>query len=98
MLLMRRWAIPVIGVGLGLAACGPISPERAAQECEERARQTSGLTGQARMGVGSGGVTTGLDLGIVLSSDTLRGRDPVDVYDDCVRSKTGHSPIRPPRL
>ncbi len=58
----------------------------------------SGVTGQVRIGAGSGGVKTGLDLGVVLSSDTVRGRDPMNVYNDCVWSKTGQAPIRPPRL
>ncbi len=95
---MKLTPLPVLGVVATLTACGPISPERAAQECEERARSSTALTGQARMGVGSGGVTTGLDLGIVLSSDTLSRRDPGAVYSDCVWSKTGQAPIRPPRL
>lgn len=95
---MKLCFLSLLGLVLILTACGPMSPERAARECEDRARKARPLTGQARMGVGSGGVTTGFDVGIVLSSDTLRGRDPADVYSECVWSKTGQAPIRPPRL
>lgn len=95
---MRRSALLALGLVLTLAGCGPISPERAARDCEERARSSTALTGQARMGVGNGGVTTGLDLGIVLSSDSLSGRDPATIYSDCVWQKTGQAPYRPPRL
>ena len=90
---MRRAAVFAV---LGLAACGPISPERAADMCEERARAAQGITGEAAMGVGSDGrVITDIDVGFNLSSDYVRGRDPYAVYDSCVRQKTGQGPIRP---
>jgi len=86
----------LLGLFLVLTACGPVSPERAARECEERARKAAGPTGQVRIGAGSGGVTTGLELAV--TTDFLKGRDPIAVYDDCVWSRTGQAPIRPPRL
>ena len=79
---------------IALAACGPMSPERAADICEGRARAASGPTGYVSVGVGSGGkVHTDLELGV--SSDFLKGADPRVVYETCVRQKTGQGPIRP---
>lgn len=80
-----------------LAACAPISPERAAEICEERARAALHPTGEVRMGVNSEqGIVGGIELGV--TSDFLRGRDPYQVYESCVRQKTGQGPIRPPEL
>jgi len=76
------------------AACGPMSPERAADFCEDRARAAAGPTGSVHIGVNSGGnVHTGVAIGV--STDFLRGADPFVVYEDCVRQKTGQGPIRP---
>lgn len=81
---------------LALAACAPISPERAADECEERARAARGATGSVGVGVNSerGAIMTS-DITININSDFLTGRDPYEVYDSCVRAKTGQGPIRP---
>ncbi len=95
---MMRCAASLLTSALVLSACGPISPERAARECEERARATSGVTGQVKIGGGSGGFESDFDLGVALSSDSVAGRDPQTVYTRCVEARTGHSPVRPPRL
>ena len=80
-----------------LAACGPLSPERAAEVCEERARAAMGPTGEIGIGIGTGGkVSSRLEIGV--NSDYLRGLDPYQVYEDCVRRETGQGPIRPPVL
>ena len=80
--------------GLILAGCGPMSPERAADMCEERARAANGPTGEIGVGYSSNkGAVGSLEIGI--TSDYLRGRDPYDVYESCVRQKTGQGPIRP---
>ena len=76
-----------------LAACGPVSPELAAYQCAERAQAATGPTGQVAVGVGSGGISSKVELGV--SSDYLKGRDPYVVYDDCVRQKTGQGPVQP---
>jgi hypothetical protein len=76
-----------------LAACGPMSPERAADVCEDRARAAQGPTAEIGIGVGSGGTSGSVEVGV--TSDYLRGRDPYVVYDECVRQKTGQGPIRP---
>ena len=90
---MKRLAL--IG-GLVLAACGPMSPERAADVCEDRARAATGPTGEIGVDVGSEGVGGHLEIGI--TSDYIRGRDPYIVYEECVRQKTGQGPIRPLEL
>ena len=90
---MRRLAL--IGALL-LAACGPVSPERAADMCEERARAATSPTGEIGVGVGSEGVGGRFEIGV--TSDYIRGRDPYIVYEECVRQKTGQGPIRPLEL
>ena len=90
---MRVISVMVLAT-VTLAACGPISPERAAEQCEERARAATGPTGEVRFGVNSDGETSaGLEIGV--TTDFLRGADPFVVYDQCVRQKTGQGPIRP---
>ena len=89
--MIRVFCIALLAV---LAACGPVSPELAADQCEERARAAAGPTGRIGIGINSDGkVSNSLEIGI--SSDYLRGADPYRVYEDCVRQKTGQGPIRP---
>lgn len=76
-----------------LAACGPMSPEQAAQHCEDRARAATGPTGSVTVGVSNKGPVLGAEIGI--SEDYLRGRDPYEVYETCVRQRSGQGPIRP---
>ncbi len=90
---MRRFAF--LGALL-LTACGPMSPERAADVCEERARAATGPTGEIGIGVGSEGTGGVFEIGV--TSDYIRGRDPYIVYEECVRQKTGQGPIRPLEL
>ncbi len=74
-----------------------LSPERAAQVCEERARAAQGPTGSVTLGLNSGsGPFAGASIGV--TSDYLQGRDPLAVYEECVYQKSGQAPIRPPRL
>lgn len=91
-LCLRALAIAVLAAVP--AACGPVSPESAARQCEERARAAAGPTGSVGFAVNDRGETrTGLSIGI--SSDYVRGLDPHEVYGSCVRQKTGQDPIRP---
>ncbi|MDJ1007677.1 MAG: hypothetical protein QNJ13_07595 [Paracoccaceae bacterium] len=87
-------------IALLLAACGPISPEEAANRCEDRARNAAGPTGEATLGVGSSGgdvdVIAGLEL--TVTGDFIAGRDPQTVYENCVFNLTGQGPVRPLRL
>ena len=80
-----------------LAACAPITPERAADRCEERARAAQGPEVGVTIGANSnnGPFASGR---ISISSDALQGRDPQAVYEQCVFDLTGEMPIRPVRL
>lgn len=92
---MTRFAI-LLGVVLA-TACTPVSPERAADICEERARAAQGPEVGLTIGANSndGPFASG---SISISSDAIRGRDPIAVYESCVFNLTGAPPIRPPRL
>jgi hypothetical protein len=89
-----RWAA---GLLLALAACGPVSPESAADRCEDRARAAQGPTVGLTLGANSnsGPFASG---SIGITSDAIRGRDPVEVYESCVFGLTGELPVRPVRL
>ena len=80
-----------------LVGCTPISSERAADQCEERARAAQGPEVEIGIGVNSnsGGFVNGT---IGVSSDFIRGTDPVALYESCVLNLTGELPIRPPVL
>lgn len=96
---MLRLLLPLAAGAVLLAACEPVpvDPERAALECEQRARAAQGPTGSVTIGASSDeGPFFGTEIG--LSGDYLAGRDPMQVYQDCVIQKTGALPIRPPRL
>lgn len=92
MLTMRLTGL-MLATAVSLGACGPVSPELAARQCEERARQADGPFGEVSVGIGSGGARSRVELGV--TSDFLQGRDPQEVYETCVRQKTGQGPIRP---
>ncbi len=97
---MRRYTLSFAAVALtALAGCDlpPPDPEKAAQQCEERARKAQGPTGNITVGTNSrtGGFFEG---SIGVTSDFLRGDDPVAVYQSCVLRLTGQAPIRPPAL
>ena len=93
---MRLVACMAISLGV-LVACGPPTPERAADRCEERARAAQGPEVDMIVGVSSeNGAFGGANIGISL--DALQGRDPLAVYESCVINLTGELPIRPVRL
>lgn len=79
------------------AACTPMTPERAAERCEERARAAQGPQIGMTLGANSdsGPFASG---SFSISSDAIRGLDPIAVYESCVFNLTGEPPIRPPRL
>jgi hypothetical protein len=91
--------LAVIALTLVAAACTPVppTPEQAAQMCEERARAAQGPTGNVTIGASSSdGPFVGAAIGI--TGDFLAGRDPLEVYSECVFNKTGAAPIRAPVL
>jgi hypothetical protein len=99
-MIAQRPCVPVMVLGaMALTACElpPISPENAADRCEERARGAQGPQAEVTLGVNSntGGFASG---SVGISSDFLRGFDPVAVYESCVQNLTGEPPIRPPQL
>lgn len=91
-----RLALPLL---LALAACTPtlLTPEAAAELCEERARAAQGPTASVTVGANSssGGFS---NVAIGVSSDFLAGRDPIAVYEACVYERSGQAPYRPPVL
>ncbi len=77
-----------------LSACGPIPLAQAEAECFERGRLAEQPRGTVRIGVNSDGSTyLGGEVGV--SSDYLAGRDPSQVYDQCVVQRSGQLPSRP---
>ena len=80
-----------------LSACTPPTPEQAAARCEERARAAQAPDIGITLGVNS---DSGPYAGgrISVSGDYIAGRDPMDVYEDCVMRLTGAEPVRPPAL
>lgn len=96
---MLRLLLPLAAGAVLLAACEPVpvDPETAALQCEQRARGAQGPTGSVTIGASSDdGPFLGTEIGI--TGDYLAGRDPVEVYEECVIQRTGALPIRPPRL
>jgi hypothetical protein len=89
---MRRGVLALVLPAL--SACGPVSVEQAEQQCFLRARQAVNPLAGYSVGAGTEGIYTG-DLGISVSSDLLRGRDPSAVYDTCVIQKSGELPRQP---
>ena len=95
---MLRSLLPLAAAVL-LAGCEipPMDPLRAAEVCDQQARAAQGPTGEITLGSNSEDGPY-LDTEIGLSSDFITGRDPVEVYEQCVFARTGAPPIRPPRL
>ena len=90
----RVLILPALLTTALVVACGPVSPELAARQCEERANAAAGPTGSASIGINNKGkVSTGIEIGV--TSDYIRQRDPYVVYEECVIAKSGQPPIRP---
>ncbi|MFZ1728240.1 MAG: hypothetical protein WBO29_15845 [Albidovulum sp.] len=90
---MMRFAWPAFAVALLLAACGPMTVERAERECFSRAYHAASPRGKVKVGAGNGGARAVLDL--TITSDFIQGRDPSAVYDACVYQKSGQPPRQP---
>lgn len=77
-----------------LAACGPIPVEDAERACVETANLAKRPRGQVGLGIGSDGkAAAGLD--VTVSTDFITGRDPSEVFNSCVMSRSGQFPTRP---
>ena len=88
-------ALPLLAAAL-MAACTPTAPPTLAQaeaQCRQRADAATRPQTQIAVGVGTGGTSAGIQIG--LSSDYLAGRDPGDVYTTCFVRLTGQAPETP---
>lgn len=78
---------------LGSAACAPIPVDRAERACLSSARSARGPDTEMGVGVGSHGVRGGY-LQVGVSSDYIMGRDPSQVFQECVLRRSGQMPTR----
>lgn len=81
----------------GLVSCGPVPVEQAESACMRNAEMAQRPRGSVTMGVGGGGGGHSGGFGRVeldVSSDYLMGRDPSDVFNRCVLSRSGQLPTR----
>lgn len=92
-----RWFVLLAVIGVAGCTLPPPDPETVARECEQRARQAQGPTGNVTIGMNSRSGPS-LEGAIGVNSNFLRGRDPMEVYSSCVYQRTGQGPIRPPVL
>ncbi|MDB5660219.1 MAG: hypothetical protein JWS10_2834 [Cypionkella sp.] len=79
---------------LPLIACGPIPRAQAERECLQRARLAEHPRGELGVGLGSGGRRDVFGE-ITFSNDYLQGKDPSQVYQNCVVQRSGEMPSRP---
>ena len=79
---------------LPLLSCGPIPLAQAERECLSQARLAQQPRGSVGLGIGSDGAARVVG-DITISSDYLTGRDPSQVYDNCVVRRSGVMPSRP---
>jgi hypothetical protein len=87
---MHRVASAVL---ICLSACGPVSLAQAERECLSQARLAEQPRGSVGIGVGSDGKPK-LRGNVTITSDYLRGRDPSQVYQNCVVRRSGEFPSR----
>ena len=88
-------ALALVGT---LAACGPVPVEQAELTCLRDAELAVRPQTNVALGVGTDfdGDTRGFGaVSVDLSGDYLMGRDPSDVYDRCVRRRSGQPPRQP---
>ena len=79
---------------LALVACGPVPLVQAEADCRSRADQAAAPSGSVGVTFSSdGSVETNLSVGV--TSDYLKGRNPTEVYNQCVLARAGQPPSRP---
>jgi hypothetical protein len=83
------------GLGLlTLSACGPVPVDVAMQQCVEPAQLAQRPRGSVGIAADNhGNVGTSISIGI--STDYIQGRDPDQVFANCVRQRSGQEPIFP---
>lgn len=91
MILRPLAALPVLAL---LVACGPMPVDQAMKQCIEPARLAQKPRGEIGIRMDShGNVGTRFEIGI--SSDYLQGRDPDQVFAQCVQNRSGQPPLYP---
>lgn len=75
-------AVAALAMCTGAASCAPMTAEAVQRACLERADAAAAPRGGVALGMGSGGVSGGI--GLQVSHDYLMGRDPEQVYADCL--------------
>lgn len=88
---MVRAAFLTVAALPPLMACAPLSVEQAERLCVERANEARRPRGQIDLGLGSNGRPVAA-LDVTISTDLLFGRDPAQVFDECVKSRSGQFP------
>lgn len=86
---------PTLAAVALIAGCSsePVPVKQAMEMCMENARKASGPTGSVGLGFDSdGGVSS--TLSIELTDDYIFGRDPDDVFEECVVKRSGSLPDR----
>ena len=78
-----RLTIPVL-ILVAAAACTPqtMTYSEAVEHCQGEARKAAGPTGEASVGIGTGGTSFGLS--VEISDKWIRGLDPEVVYNQCL--------------
>ena len=98
-LVLAPAALPGL-VLLGLAACAPAPIPLAqaeticAAEAQNAAAPPAGPRTRVGFGIGSGGHRSGF-MSVEMSGDQLTRSDPAQVFDNCVRRRSGQPPSRP---
>ncbi len=88
-----RAALPGLALMAALAACGPVPVEQAERQCLSQAQLAQHPRGSVAVGTTSHGPAARVDLRI--SGDFLMGRDPDQVYSECVYRRAGQLPRNP---
>lgn len=87
-------ALAAAALPLALVACGPVTVEQAERQCFDQARLAERPRGEVALGAASGGRAVGR-VDVTVSSDFLLRRDPAEVWESCVVSRSGQLPRRP---
>ena len=96
---MRRAGIAAFGglalMGLTACATAPVPVEQAEKMCLGAAYDSSaGPKTEVGFGVGNHGFKGGY-VSVGMSADQLMGRDPSEVFAQCVMKRSGQMPSRP---
>ncbi|MFB2593398.1 hypothetical protein ACEYYB_00980 [Paracoccus sp. p4-l81] len=91
---MRAAVIFGLGLLAALAACGPVPVDQAERQCLSDARLAQQPRGEVAVGINSSG-NLASRVKVSVSSDYLMGRDPSQVYIDCVYRRSGQFPRTP---